>query len=194
MVPPQTFGERELPFCCKSSLRVTMAGMVRGERRRSPGAPAALRWIAADARDVTRISEAEARPTVDVESVAWGVRRWQRRLERRRLLAVLRRAVLVTLAAGCVLQIGALAGGGSGLGPWLAPAALVAAAALAIGVARRTTPSSAARLVDRDLSLGAKVTTALELESLARGVRPAGLAGLALADGRGALASSLAGA
>jgi hypothetical protein len=179
-------------------LRILVAGyddgMVRGERRRSPGAPAALRWIAADARDVTRISEAEARPTVDVESVAWGVRRWQRRLERRRLLAVLRRAVLVTLAAGCVLQIGALAGGGSGLGPWLVPAALVAAAALAIGLASRTTPSSAARLVDRDLSLGAKVTTALELESLARGGRPAGLAGLALADGRGALASSLAGA
>ena len=168
--------------------------MVTGERRRSSGAPAAVRWIAADARDVTRIGECKSRPAVDVESVAWGVRRWQKRLERRRLLAVLRRAALVALAAGCVLQIGALAAGSSGVGLWLAPVALVGAVALAIGVARRTTPASAARLVDRDLSLGAEVTTALELEAAARTARPAGLAGLALADGRGALASSLAGA
>ena len=72
--------------------------MVRGERRRSPGAPAVLRWIAADARDVARIGRAwPARPAVAVETIARGVRRWQYRVERRRLLALMRRAGLVGL-------------------------------------------------------------------------------------------------
>jgi hypothetical protein len=126
-----------------------------------------------------------------VRSVARGVGRWQRRVERRRLLVVLRRAALVGVGVACLLQIGALATGSSGAGIWLLPGAIVAALVFAFGVTHRTTPSSAARLLDRDLALGAQVTTALELETSPRGAANArGLGALALADGLGALAAS----
>jgi hypothetical protein len=166
--------------------------MVWGERRRSPGAPAVLRWIAADARDVARIDRTHVRPAVAVETIAGGVRRWQHRVERRRRLALMRRAALVGLGAACVMQIGALATGSSGTGAWLIPGALLAAVALAIGIAHPTRASSAARLLDRDLGLGAKVATALELENSQGLAAPRGLAALALADGRAALVASLA--
>ena len=99
--------------------------------------------------------------------------------------------MLVALAAACLLQVVALASGGEGLGFWLLPAALVAVVCVALGLSDRTTPGTAARMLDRDLDLGAKVSTALELES---GSTPGGLGALALADGRDALAESLAGA
>jgi hypothetical protein len=165
--------------------------MVRGERRRSPGAPAALRWIAADARDVARIGRAwPARPAVAVETIARGVRRWQYRVERRRLLALMRRAALVGLGAACAMQIGALATGNSGAGVWLIPGTVLAALVLAIGITKPTSAASAARLLDRDLGLGARVATALELETSKGLATPRGLAALALADGRAALAAS----
>lgn len=169
--------------------------MVRGERRRSPGAPAALRWIAADARDVARIERAPERPRVDVQTVAWGLRRWQRRVERRRLIALIRRGALVAIAVACVLQIIALASGRSGAGAWLAPAAVAAALSLAIGLAHRTSAAAAARLLDRDLGLGAAVSTALEIEtSQGAAPDPSSLGTLALADGRRAVGASIAGA
>ena len=170
-----------------------MSGMARGERRRSSSVPAALRWIAADARDIARIGPGQTRPAVAVRSVALGVRRWQRRVERRRLLALMRRAALVGVGAACALQIAALAMGGSGAGIWLLPGAIAALVVLAVGLAHRTTPASAARLLDRDLALGARVTTALELETSPGAVPNArGLGALALDDGRAAVAASLA--
>ncbi|HET6174052.1 MAG TPA: hypothetical protein VFD90_15685 [Gaiellales bacterium] len=169
--------------------------MKRGERRRLPGSAAVLRWIEADARDVARVDRAETGPAVLVQTVARGVRRWQRRLERRRLVGATRRSALVGISAACVLQIAALATGNSGAGLWLVPAALLAAIAGAIGLAHRTSPATAARLLDRDLGLGAEVTTALELEtSSRRAAEPRSLGALALKDGLAAVASSLAGA
>ncbi|MDP9259071.1 MAG: hypothetical protein M3Q31_21340, partial [Actinomycetota bacterium] len=64
-----------------------------------------LRWIAAEARDVARIDRATVRPAVAVETIARGVRCWQHRVERRRLLALLRRAALVGLGAACAMQV-----------------------------------------------------------------------------------------
>jgi hypothetical protein len=165
--------------------------MVRGERRRSSGAPAALRWIAADARAVARIDRSTVRPAEAVKTIARGVRLWQHRVERRRRLALLRRAGLVGLGAACAIQSGALATGNSGAGAWLIPGALLAALVLAIGITHPTSASSAARMLDRDLALGAAVATALELENSQRLAAPRGLAALALADGRTVLATSL---
>jgi hypothetical protein len=154
-----------------------------------------LRWIAADARDVARIDRAPERPRVYVQTVARGLRPWQRRVERRRLLALIRRGALVAIAAACLLQMGALASGRNGAGVWLAPAAVVAAFSLAFGLAHRTSPAAAARLLDRDLALGAAVSTALELENAREGAAdPYGLGARALSDGRHAVAVSLAGA
>ncbi len=106
-----------------------MNGMLRDERRRSPSAAEALRWIAADARDVACIDHGADRPRVDVQTVARGLRPWQRRVERRRLVALLRRCAIVGIIVASVLQIGALASGSRGPGVWLVPA--LAAAALA---------------------------------------------------------------
>jgi hypothetical protein len=174
-----------------------MTGMVRGRRRRVRGASAALRWVAADARDVARIHGSSARPVVvvAVPTVARGVTRWRWRVERRRLLALARRGALVGVSAACLLQIGALASGRDGLGLWLLPAAIVAALSLASGLAHRTSAATAARLLDRDLELGAEVCTGLELDTSAeRSAGRSGLGALALADGRDALGGTLAGA
>ena len=169
-----------------------MNGMLRDERRRPPGAAEALRWIAADARDVARIDHGADRPRVYVQTVARGLRPWQRRLERRRLVALLRRCAIVGITVAGVLQIGALASGSRGPGVWLAPALAAAALALVLGLTRRTTAEVAARLLDRDLALGAEVSTALELETSRAGEADrSGLGGLAVAGGRRAVAASL---
>ena len=102
--------------------------MVRGRRRRLPGAQSAVRWVAADARDVARIHGSSAGPAVafpgdvSVATVEGGLARWQRRVERRRLLAVGRRGALLGVGAACLLQLGALASGNDGSGLWLLPA------------------------------------------------------------------------
>jgi hypothetical protein len=148
--------------------------------------------LLADARDVARIAGAPLRNTQTVLSVASGVARWRRRIERLRSLAVVRRALIVAGASACLLQLVALAAGRAHLGLWLVPALLVALVCLVPGLANRTSASTAARMLDRDLGLGAGVTTALELEREAGIAR--GLAGLALEDGRNAVADSLSGA
>jgi hypothetical protein len=175
--------------------------MVRGRRRRLPGAQAAARWVAADARDVARIRGSSAGPAVAVQvdvsvaTVARGLEHWQRCVERRRVLAVGRRGALVGAGAACLLQLGALTTGGDGPGPWLVPAAALAVAAVAIGLAQRTSPAAAARLLDRDLELGAGVSTALELEtSPERAAGARGLGALVIADVRAALGRSESGA
>jgi hypothetical protein len=127
-----------------------------------------------------------------VHSIAAGLASWQRAIERLRLIAVVRRGGIVGLLAACLLQIAAVVSGDAGVGPWLWPALLLALLVAVPGILRRTSPSVAARMLDRDLALAAAVTTALELEREAG--TPTGLAGLVLADGRAALAKSGAGA
>ena len=163
-----------------------------GERSELPGRRG-LRWLATEARDVARIAPGRAAPTPAVPSASRAVARWQHRVERRRLVALARRAALAGLAAACVLELAALARGRQGIGPWLVPAAAVAIACAVLGLRARTNAATAARMLERDLALGAEVSTALELE--APGAPAArGLASLALADGRRALGESLAGA
>jgi hypothetical protein len=171
----------------------TMTGMERQWRRRLAArrGPAVARWISVDARDVARIAPGSPAAALAVPSIARGVIRWRRRIEQRRLLAVLLRSALVGVASGCLLQLVALASGREGAGPWLVPAALVAGVGVALGLSRRTSDRIAARMLDRDLGLGAGVSTALELEQAGgAGV----LRALALSDGRAALGRSLSGA
>jgi hypothetical protein len=162
-----------------------------GRFRNSPRAEAA-RWLVADARDVAIIDGSRPRQAAAVRTIASGIARWQGAIERRRRLAIVRRAAIVGLLSACLLELGAVASGRAGAGPWLLPAIVVALLCLTPGVAHRTTPSIAARMLDRDLRLGAGVTTALELEREA--AAPSGLRSLAIADGRDALARSLVGA
>ena len=176
-------------------------GMVSGRRRRLPGAQSAVRWVAVDARDVTCIHGSSAGPAVAFPGD---------------VAVATVEAGLGALAAPC----GAAAPAGRRppracssdsappascnsarwraerwIRPWLLPAAVLAVAAIGVGVAHRTSPAAAARLLDRDLDLGAEVTTALELETSAEARGSSrGLGALALADVRGALGRSLPGA
>jgi hypothetical protein len=160
----------------------------RHPRRQIRPRPAVARWFAADARDVTRIALSPVRPTRVAASVASGIAGWQRSIERRRLLALGRRGAIVGLLAACLLQVVAVLAGHAGFGPWLWPALGISLVAPLPGALRRTSPSVVARMLDRDLGLGAGMTTALELEQ--RPESSGGLAALVLADGREALARS----
>src|SRR3954469_25921219 len=191
MVPPsrRVLTQRQRTVCAATMQSVPTTP---GDRGEVPGRRG-LRWLATDARDVARITSGRAVSPAEGPSAALAGARWQRRVELRRLLALARRAALAGLAAGCALELAALASGGEGIGPWLAPAVAIAFACALFGATARTSPATAARMLDRDLALGAEVTTALELEAPGAPA-PRGLASLALADGRRALAESLAGA
>src|SRR4051812_26912174 len=155
----------------------------------------ALRWIAVDARDVARIESGRARSLPAVGSVARGLVRWRRRIEQRRLLALAIRSLLVAVALACLAQLAGLALGHAETAVWLTPGLLACAACVAFGLAHRTSDGAAARMLDRDLGLGARVSTALELERAgAAGDGASSLRELALSDGRVALSRSLAGA
>ncbi len=162
----------------------------RATATRTPRPRSAGRWLVADARDVTFIGDARPKAGASVPSVSAGIARWQRTIGRRRTLALLRRSLIVGLGAACVLQLAAIVSGTSGPGAWLVAALVPALLSLLPGVLHRTKPTTAARMLDRDLALGAGVTTALELE---RGEQTQGLGALAISDGREALARSLAG-
>jgi hypothetical protein len=144
---------------------------------------------------VVQIGPSRPRTADAVHSIAAGIARWQRSIERRRLIALARRGAIVGLLAACLLQLGAIIAGHGGPGPWLVPALVLGLLVAIPGILRRTSPSTAARMLDHDRALGAGVTTALELE---RGhgapahAAPSRLAGLVLADGRQALARSAA--
>ena len=161
-----------------------------GRGRRSRGAA----WLAADARDVTRVDLTTTSAPRPVPSVAVGVTRWRGRVERRRLLAVGRRSLLVAAAAACVLELAALATGRRGAGIWLVPAAAAFLASLAFGAAHRPSPAAAARMFDRARGEDAVVDTALELEAANGRGRRDDLAALVSADGREAHGRHLAGA
>jgi hypothetical protein len=173
----------------------TMDGMQRHTPRgySARRAPAVLRWIAADARDVARIEIGGSGPRPAVRSVARGVVRWRRRIEQRRLLALALRSLLVGAGLACLAQLAGLASRHADSAVWLVPGLLGILACLAVGLAHRTSDQTAARMLDRDLGLGARVSTAFELEG--EGAAEDGscaLRGLALADGRVALSRSLA--
>ena len=83
--------------------------MARGQRRRGSVAPAALRWAAADARDVARIDRFPALGGRPRQPLRAALGTGGRRVERRRLLASLRRAAWWASRVAGLLQIGALA-------------------------------------------------------------------------------------
>jgi hypothetical protein len=170
-----------------------MQGEPASRQRRPPGAVVA-RWLRADPRDVAFIDMARTGTARSVPSISAGVAGWQRSIGRRRAIALARRALIVGLAAACLLQLGALATGNGGPGPWLVPALLLVALCLVPGIAYRTSPAIAARMLDRDLGHGAEVATALELERGPSVDAAHGLARLVLSDGREALSRSLGGA
>jgi hypothetical protein len=169
------------------------------QRQRSGGhgarrAPVARRWVAVDALDVSRIEPGSSVAPHSTPSITQGVARWRARIEWRRARAILVRSLVIGLGLACLLQVGALAAGRAGVGWWLVPAGLVSAACMAFALAHRTSDATAARMLDRDLALGAGVSTALELE---QDEDPAGVPGtlraLAVADGRAALGRSFSG-
>lgn len=135
------------------------------------------RWLRADVRDVLRVepkgasTAAPAPPELEgsppSQTLLAGLDSWRMRLGRRRSLVLVRRRLLVALALGIALElIGILAGGGPGTrAAWLIAPALLAVGSLAAALHVGPRVPEVARLIDHDLALAERVSTALELES-----------------------------
>jgi hypothetical protein len=153
------------------------------------------RWLGVDTLDTVYLvgrPDALASPAA---SVAAGTDALRAKVERRRRLVVARRAATVLLVGAALLEGLALAFGARSVSLWLLPAVVPALVVLGAGRQGRATRPAAARLLDRDLHLGAVVATAFELESrAARSSNPTEslLAAAAVADGRRALGENLA--
>ena len=167
----------------------------------------AARWLRADARDVVRVKPVErsagapgepaegAGPSVS-RALLDGLGRWRARLGRRRAVVLLRRRLLVALALGVALElIGAATGAGTGTRALLliAPTVIVLGGAVA-ALRDRPRVAEVAQLLDHDLGLAERVSTALELDSQSpRAGQPAAnsLPALVQAEGAAAVSRSL---
>ncbi|MBS1878637.1 MAG: hypothetical protein JST31_03915 [Actinobacteria bacterium] len=145
-------------------------GPKRDQRRRRWPLGAAARWLLAPATDVVRFSGAgRARESAlepgseGAQELAVGLELWRARIERRRRLAVARRAGIVTA------MVGAPAAALAALGVLPAAVAIgiaVAMLALALwaGLRRRRGLAVTAQLLDERLRLYDRLGTALEIE------------------------------
>src|SRR4051794_15130736 len=147
-----------------------------------------VRWIAASAQDVVQVRPGSAATAGAPDDLDAGLRTWRRRIERRRLFVVARRAVLVGVTAAAVLSLPVRLAGGPAAA-WIAPAAAAALAATLLGIAGRADASATARLLDRDLGLHDTLATALELDG---SPSPTVLEAAVAADGRRAIGRALA--
>jgi hypothetical protein len=136
-----------------------------------------------------------------VQTVIPGLERWRLRMHRQRAVTTSLRWLLVGLVVGVVLELVGLAvGAGSRTRAlWLLGPALVSLAG-AVAELRRRSPAvnEVARLLDHDLALAERVSTALELELRSDAYREdpgaEGLSGLVIAEGAAVVDRSLASA
>jgi hypothetical protein len=131
----------------------------------------AARWLCADVGMAVRFEPvagcggAAAAPAADLRV---GLRRWRRRIARRRTVVLGRRLLLVGAAVVFATEVALTLAGADHRSPWLvAPAALVALAGTILA-SRRVTLEQTAHMLDRGLGLHDRVGTALELAGGAR--------------------------
>jgi hypothetical protein len=157
------------------------------------------RWLRADAPDVVRIAPTGATlhpgtAPSSPGSLGEGLERWRVSLSRVRLVALARRQLLVAGAVAVVVEL-ILVAVGTGRTTrviWLAVPAVVAAAGIGAGLRRRLATPDVARLLDHDLSLAERVSTAVEVGARSRPL--AGLPAVVVSQAGDAVAASLAGA
>jgi hypothetical protein len=148
------------------------------------------RWLHGDAGDVVRIVPARR----DRERAPLGLRdglpRWRRRIDRRRTAALVRRWLLLGLALAVVVELIAAVAGVSGRALWLILPGAITIAGIAAGLRARVDPAQATLLLDRQLGLSERLTTALELTRADSASGP--LAALVLGEADSAIDGSLA--
>lgn len=151
------------------------------------------RWLRSDVGEVvTIVPIANPDRSAPAIGLAAGLRGWRRRILRARAVVLVSRQLVLALGIAIVLELlGALTGAGS-RAVWLAlPAALATLGVLA-GLRQRPQPRDTALLLDRQLGLAERLTTALELGSAAAAMGPLGTVLRSEADL--AIGASLAGA
>lgn len=163
------------------------------------------RWLRTDVRDVLAITPTGENPAgatagpqgpVTAPGLAEGLERWRVRLARLRLVAVGRRQLLVACLLAVVVELVVLAGGGARGSRvlWLAVPLAVAAAGTGATLRRRVATPEVARLLDHDLSLAERVSTAVDFGAAPLPTPPArGAGSRPELTGLGALVVSQAG-
>lgn len=149
------------------------------------GPVAVIRWLRTDARDVVgvepigpsrRPNEDEVTPgsrstTADGSTrrpgvLTDGLLRWRRRVLHRRIVALIRRQLLLALGLGALLELIALVAGAPDRAVWLIAPAIVALCGVLAGLWQPIAVTDVALLLDRELALAECLGTAVELEPL----------------------------
>jgi hypothetical protein len=144
----------------------------------------AWRWLHGDAPDIIRIvpsRRAHPRGGSPV-GLREGISRWRGRIERLRIAAVVRRRVLLGLLFAAALELLAAATGAPDRALWLIAPAALTLLGIAAGTNRRVDVVAATLLLDRQLGLDERLTTALELAPSPAAGRPLGRALIGEAD------------
>src|SRR6478609_7453172 len=95
-----------------------------------------VRWVAAPAGDVVHVLARPVTTTGAPADLGGGLRAWRRRIERRRLMVVARRALLAGLVVAAALALLTRLADGP-VAAWIVPAAAAGLACAALGVAAR---------------------------------------------------------
>jgi hypothetical protein len=151
---------------------------------------ALLRWLDGDASALIRIVPARHAGDPRPLGLSDGLARWRGRIERRRAIALARRWLILALLFAVAVELIAAAAGAAHRGLWLLPIALPALIAVAAVTRRRVGAVEATLLLDRQLGLSERLTTALELSSGSSARSP--LAPLLLGEAESAIDESLA--
>jgi hypothetical protein len=148
------------------------------------------RWLHGNAGDVVRIVPARR----DRERARLGLReglpRWRRRIDRRRIAALVRRWLLLGLVLAVVVELLAAVAGASDRALWLILPGAMTIAGIAAGLRARVDSAQTTLLLDRQLGLSERLTTALELTPAETARGPLGA--LVLGEADAAIDASLA--
>ena len=147
-----------------------MSGVWRVEiRKRAVTLGGVTRWLRSDLDDVVRVVPRRGadgpRRAIPLSA---GLGGWERRFLRARTGVLLRRQLLLALGIAAALELLGTLTGASDRILWLAVPAAVALLGALLGLHRAPTPEHAALLLDRQLGLAERLTTALELGDSAR--------------------------
>jgi hypothetical protein len=148
------------------------------------------RWLRSGAGDVITIAPARRERQPSTLGMRGGLPRWRRRIERRRGVVLTRRWLLLGLVVASALELLAAAVGAADRALWLAAPGAVVLAGVGAGLRTRIASSQATLLLDRQLGLSERLTTALELSS--GEVAAGSLGALVLSEADAAIDQSLA--
>jgi hypothetical protein len=147
------------------------------------------RWLHSGASDLVLIVPARHRQAPTPIGMREGLPRWRRRMDRRRVAALARRWLLLGLSIAVAIEFLLVAVGAPGRWLWLALPLILACAGAVAGLSRPVGSVEAALLLDRQLGLSERLTTALELAPSE--ARPSSLGAILQGEADAAIEQSL---